>query len=99
MYRSRTMRLTLASLLLAAALALGACAGGGDGGAPDEDATLLLDFTPNGVHAGIYLALERDYDGAEGVRLRVRTPTASTDALKLLQGGRADLAVLDIHDL
>jgi putative hydroxymethylpyrimidine transport system substrate-binding protein len=29
----------------------------------------------------------------------VRTPSASTDALRLLQGGRADMAILDIHDL
>ena len=31
--------------------------------------------------------------------LTVRKPGASTDALKLLGSGRADLAVLDIHDL
>ena len=29
----------------------------------------------------------------------VRAPSASTDALRLLQGGRADMAILDIHDL
>jgi len=75
----------------------GGTAGGGD--RPDEDATLLLDFTPNAVHAGLYLATQRAYDSAEGVRLRIRKPSASTDALKLLQGGRADMAILDIHDL
>ena len=30
---------------------------------------------------------------------RSRRPGASTDALKLLQAGRADMAILDIHDL
>ena len=64
-----------------------------------EPATLLLDFTPNAVHAGIYKAVARGYDDAAGVPLEVRTPSASTDALKLLQAGRADLAILDIHDL
>jgi ABC-type nitrate/sulfonate/bicarbonate transport system substrate-binding protein len=33
------------------------------------------------------------------VSLEVRAPSASTDALRLLQGGRADMAILDIHDL
>jgi putative hydroxymethylpyrimidine transport system substrate-binding protein len=66
---------------------------------PNADATLLLDFTPNAVHSGIYLAHERGYDEAEGVGLKIRRPGASTDALKLLQAGRVDLAVLDIHDL
>jgi ABC-type nitrate/sulfonate/bicarbonate transport system substrate-binding protein len=83
--------------LLLAAVALSACGSGTD--RPEEDATLLLDFTPNAVHAGIYLATDRGFDTAEGVRLRVRAPGASTDALKLLQAGRVDMAVLDIHDL
>ena len=59
----------------------------------------MLDFTPNAVHAGIYLALDRGYDEAEGVHLTLRKPGASTDALKLLESGRADMAILDIHDL
>lgn len=66
---------------------------------PGTEATLLLDFTPNAVHSGLYVALDREYDGAEGVELTVRKPGASTDALRLLETGRADLAILDIHDL
>jgi ABC-type nitrate/sulfonate/bicarbonate transport system substrate-binding protein len=66
---------------------------------PNRPATLVLDFTPNAVHAGIYLALEREFDDAEGVSLRVRVPSSSTDSVKLLLAGRAQLAVLDIHDL
>jgi putative hydroxymethylpyrimidine transport system substrate-binding protein len=85
--------------LLLAALAAAGCGGTSGGDRPDRRAVLLLDFTPNAVHSGIYLARERGYDRAEGVRLRIRKPSASTDALKLLQAGRADLAVLDIHDL
>ncbi|HEY3019406.1 MAG TPA: ABC transporter substrate-binding protein, partial [Solirubrobacteraceae bacterium] len=56
-------------------------------------------FTPNGVHAGIYLAMERGYDEAEGVTLQVDPPSSSTDSVKLLLSGRTDLAILDIHDL
>jgi ABC-type nitrate/sulfonate/bicarbonate transport system substrate-binding protein len=66
---------------------------------PGTAETLLLDFTPNAVHAGIYVAIDRGFDGAEGVDLTIRKPGASTDALKLLETGRADMAILDVHDL
>ncbi|UGS35469.1 ABC transporter substrate-binding protein [Capillimicrobium parvum] len=94
-------RLVLVWVLLslsAAALLLSGC-GTREADRPNADATLLLDFTPNGVHAGIYSAVARGYDTAEGVHLRVRQPSSSSDAVKLLLGGRTDFAVLDIHDL
>jgi ABC-type nitrate/sulfonate/bicarbonate transport system substrate-binding protein len=86
-------------LLLAAALALGACGASNRERAPEQAATLLLDFQPNAVHTGIYTAVDRGYDDALGVNLRIRVPSDSTDAVKLLVSGRTDLAVLDIHDL
>lgn len=89
----------LRAILACAVLALAGCGGTAAVDRPNEDASLLLDFTPNGVHTGIYLAQARGYDSAEGVGLEVRAPGASTDALRQLQGGRADMAILDIHDL
>jgi ABC-type nitrate/sulfonate/bicarbonate transport system substrate-binding protein len=89
-------RLPLALLLAALAL-LGGCGGTTD--RPEADATLLLDFEPNAVHSGIYSAVARDYDTAEGVSLRVRAPASSAEGLKLLLAGRAQFAILDIHDL
>jgi len=86
-------------LLLVAVLALAGCGSDASSGAPDTDAVLLLDFQPNAVHTGIYTAISRGYDSALGVDLRVRVPSDSTDAVKLLVSGRADLAILDIHDL
>ena len=82
---------------LVAALALTGCAGQAASGT--DDATLMLDFVPNAVHSGIYTALSRDYDGAEGLRLRIRRPGESTDALRLLETGRIDFAILSITDL
>jgi ABC-type nitrate/sulfonate/bicarbonate transport system substrate-binding protein len=90
-------RLLLVLALIAAAVLAGCSKGSED--APNEQARLVLDFQPNAVHAGIYLALERDYDDAEGVTLSVAAPSSSTDSVKLLLSGRAQFAILDIHDL
>jgi ABC-type nitrate/sulfonate/bicarbonate transport system substrate-binding protein len=89
----------LAALLLAAALAVGGCGPSSADRAPNATATLLLDSRPNAVHTGIYMAIERGYADALGVRLHVRVPSGSTDAVKRLVAGRADFAILDIHDL
>ena len=66
---------------------------------PDQDAELLLDFAPNAIHAGIYLALQRGYDEAEGVHLDVEAPGASSDGIKSVLSGQDHLAIVDIHDL
>lgn len=87
--------------LLATALAstsLVACGGGAEPSAPKR-ATLVLDFQPNAVHAGIYAALAEGFYRDAGVDLTVQQPSASTDAPKLLEAGRAQFAILDIHDL
>ena len=76
--------------------ALGACAGHE---AQPRDATVALDFTPNAVHAGIYSAVALGFDRTNHVRLHVLVPSASTASIKLLESGRANFAILDIHDL
>src|SRR5579884_845005 len=91
---------TLATALVACLLA--ACGSGASTTAtrtPERPATLILDFTPNAVHTGIYAALARHYDRAAGVNLHVIAPTASTDSIKLLETGKVNFAILDIHDL
>jgi putative hydroxymethylpyrimidine transport system substrate-binding protein len=92
------VRPALTLVLIVAALFAGCGSTTGED-RPGAEATLLLDFAPNAVHAGLYLATERGYDEAEGVELEVRAPGQSTDALKQLEAGRADMAILDIHDL
>jgi putative hydroxymethylpyrimidine transport system substrate-binding protein len=86
----------LAAVLAAATLT--ACGGGAEPGAP-RGATLVLDFQPNAVRAGIYAALAEGYYRDEGVDLDAQQPSSSTDAPKLLEAGRAAFAILDIHDL
>ena len=93
------MRRPLVTLITSiAAVAMMAGCGGSSGDAP-RSATLVLDFTPNPVHVGIYTALARHFDTAAGVRLHVIAPSASTDSIRLLETGRANFAILDIHDL
>lgn len=83
--------------LLAAALLAGC---GSSGGAPHiRNASLVLDFTPNAVHAGIYSALAHHYDRIAGIHLSVIAPQASTDSIALLESRRVDFAILDLHDL
>ena len=85
-------------LVLAVALVAG-CGGDGDAEAPPR-VTVGLDFTPNAAHAGIYAAVRTGADRDNGVRIRIRPPAGgSPDSLKLLATRRADIAVLDIHDL
>jgi NitT/TauT family transport system substrate-binding protein/putative hydroxymethylpyrimidine transport system substrate-binding protein len=94
---SRQITAPLAAALSAAALALGGCGGGSE--QSDRELTLALDFQPNAVHAGIFTATAERLDSERGVALTVRAPSSSTDSLKLLAAGRADLAIVDIHDL
>jgi ABC-type nitrate/sulfonate/bicarbonate transport system substrate-binding protein len=89
----------LLTVLLAAAVALSGCGPDSSGQAPNSGASVLLDAPPNAVHSGIYMAIERGYDEALGVSLRVRVPKATTDGVKELTSERADFAILDIHAL
>jgi putative hydroxymethylpyrimidine transport system substrate-binding protein len=89
-----------AALLAAVLVAAGFTACDDDGAEPgaSQEATLVLDFQPNAVHTGIYAALHRGYFEEEGLDLTIQEPSASTDAPKFLETGRADLAVMDIYD-
>jgi putative hydroxymethylpyrimidine transport system substrate-binding protein len=101
---SRLAAAVIAVLVLGASVAAG-CGGErapgskAPGGVPPRTVTVALDFAPNPVHAGIYSAVERGEDRARDIALRLRAPSASTDSLKLLTSRRADVSVVDIHDL
>ncbi|MEA2182011.1 MAG: putative hydroxymethylpyrimidine transport system substrate-binding protein [Solirubrobacteraceae bacterium] len=86
-------------IALAVSIVLAGCGAASDVRAPNRDATLLLDFRPNAVHTGIYMAVDRGFDTALGVTLRIRVPSRSSDAVKLLVSRRIDFAILDINDL
>ncbi|MGO9881399.1 MAG: ABC transporter substrate-binding protein [Solirubrobacteraceae bacterium] len=90
-------RISIALLLIA--LSLAGCGSSSSAQTALPNASLVLDFTPNAVHAGIYEALARRDDVRAGVHLHVIVPSASTDSIRLLETGRVNFAILDIHDL
>jgi NitT/TauT family transport system substrate-binding protein/putative hydroxymethylpyrimidine transport system substrate-binding protein len=92
----RVRRLLVVAAVVAALLA--ACGEKKDALGPRQ-VDLALDFQPNANHAGVYAASRTGADRRQGIRLRVRAPSASTDSIKLLTAKRVDLALVDIHDL
>jgi ABC-type nitrate/sulfonate/bicarbonate transport system substrate-binding protein len=93
------MRRLLPLVTALLALALAACGGSSSSSTRVASATLVLDFTPNAIHTGIYEAIARHDDLRAGLRLHIVVPSASTDSIRLLETGRANFALLDIHDL
>src|SRR4051794_1862162 len=92
------MRLCLPVAAVLASLVAGC--GGSSGSSGPKPISLALDFTPNAAHAPIYAAVRTGADRAHGIRLRILGPgTGTPDSLKLVTSGRADVGVLDIHDL
>jgi putative hydroxymethylpyrimidine transport system substrate-binding protein len=61
--------------------------------------TLILDFTPNAVHAGIYRALSAGYYRRENIALQVIQPTSTQETLKLIDAGRAQFGLADGSDV
>ena len=88
----------LAAAFALAGLTVGCGGSGAEPGAP-IGASLVLDFTPNPVHSGIYAAQAEGFYEDAGIDLTVNAPGESTDAPKLLAAGRTDFAILDITDL
>ncbi|MCD6727760.1 MAG: ABC transporter substrate-binding protein [Solirubrobacteraceae bacterium] len=62
-------------------------------------ATLVLDFLPNAVHAGIYRAVAAGYYADNNIELRIIQPTSTADTLKLIDAGKADFGIADGIDV
>ncbi|MBE3556324.1 MAG: ABC transporter substrate-binding protein [Firmicutes bacterium] len=61
--------------------------------------TLLLDWYPNVDHAWLYAALHEGYFQQEGLDVRVQVPSDTTDPLKLVAAGKADLGIGYMKDV
>jgi putative hydroxymethylpyrimidine transport system substrate-binding protein len=107
--RGQHLRAALAATV-ALAVSLTASACGGSASSTTEttaggrlsrptDATLVLDFVPNAVHAGIYRALRAGYYREENLNLKIVQPSSTADTLKLLEAGKAQFGIADGIDL
>lgn len=99
---------------LFAVLVLAGC-GGSDPGTPADgertdrtaaahaqepkEVTLVLDFLPGPVHAGIYHALHQGWYEEAGIELRIVEPTSTADTLRLIDAGQAHFGVADGVDV
>jgi ABC-type nitrate/sulfonate/bicarbonate transport system substrate-binding protein len=61
--------------------------------------TLILDFVPNAVHAGIYRALAAGYYRRENIDLQVVQPTSTQETLKLIDADKAQFGLADGSDV
>jgi putative hydroxymethylpyrimidine transport system substrate-binding protein len=91
-----TRRLAAALAVLTAALGLAACGEKEERTRPaggPERLDLVLDFTPNPDHAGIYAALADGEFREAGLEVEPIVPPDPAAPLKLLAAGRADVAI------
>lgn len=91
----RTMLLisiVTAVLLAAACVPVAPAAQSGDGSAALKDVTLLLDWTPNTNHTGIYVAQEKGWYQEAGLNVDIVIPGES-DVHQVVATGSADFGV------
>ncbi|MBI5310973.1 MAG: ABC transporter substrate-binding protein [Actinobacteria bacterium] len=95
--RRLVTRAAVLVLTLALALSLAAC------GEKDETTegkklkknriTLLIDWTPNANHAGIYTGIETGTFERQGIDLEPQVPSDPAAVIKQVEAGRADLGI------
>lgn len=82
----------LAALALLPLVTLAACGGDDDSGGGMRTVTLMLNWTPNTQHSGIYLALERGWYRERGIDLKIVEP-AQAGVESVVAEGKADIGV------
>lgn len=94
------MKRLMTTLLVAASAgaALAACGGGDGAGEARREVTVVLDWTPNTNHAGLYLAQAEGLFDDAGLDVTIIEPDEN-GGLPLLAAGRADFAVSTAESL
>ena len=67
--------------------------------APLRDVDVVLDWYPNALHAFLYEAIEKGYYAEEGLKVNIRFPSNTNDALSLVAAGKADIGLYYQHDV
>ena len=94
-------------MLLSALLCLSLLTGCGGNTAtekPSESGELkeldvVLDWYPNALHAFLYEAIDKGYYAEEGLKVNIRFPSNTNDALSLVAAGKADIGLYYQHDV
>ncbi len=59
----------------------------------EKKLTLMLDWFPNVDHLPIYVARDMGYFAAKGVKIKIISPSETSDGLKLAASGNVDMSV------
>ena len=95
------------SALLCLSLLAGCGGGRSAGAAGSADASsgelreldVVLDWYPNALHAFLYEAIDKGYYAEEGLKVNIRFPSNTNDALSLVAAGKADIGLYYQHDV
>ena len=60
---------------------------------------MVLDWYPNALHAFLYEAIDKGYYAEEGLKVNIRFPSNTNDALSLVAAGKADIGLYYQHDV
>ena len=85
------------AFLLTCALLLGGVALAEDKALREMD--VVLDWYPNALHAFLYVAIDKGYFEAEGLKVNIRFPSNANDAISLVAAGRADIGLYYQQDV
>lgn len=99
----------LSTMALSAFMLLAGCGGDDDPGSatgqaakpstPPVSWTLVLDYEPNAVHAGLLRAERAGYFDDAGIDLKIVAPSSTSDALTQVTRGKADVGLADLIDV
>ena len=89
------------SILLVCVLLLCGCSTNNNNGNANElkELDVVLDWYPNALHAFMYVAIEKGYYEEEGVKVNIRFPSNSNDAISLVAAGKADIGLYYQQDV
>ena len=91
------MKRVLALLLVCCLLVLGGCSKKEEKVLKELD--VVLDWYPNALHAFLYVAIEKGYYEAEGLKVNIRFPSNANDAISLVAAGQADVGLYYQQDV
>ncbi|WP_298020473.1 ABC transporter substrate-binding protein [uncultured Dysosmobacter sp.] len=64
-----------------------------------REVDVVLDWYPNALHAFLYVAIEKGYYAAEGLKVNIRFPSNANDAISMVAAGKADIGLYYQQDV